>query len=84
MELATHTPFVPQGVPPVSGRPTRFGASHPFQGVPPVSGRATRFGACHPFRGVPPVSKPFELIAPKAVRPPRPADLSEVRQRSCW
>ena len=37
MELATHTPFVPQGVPPVS--------------------------------------KPFDLTAPKAVRPPSLRDL---------
>jgi len=36
MELATHTPFVPQGVPPVSS--------------------------------------PFDLITPKAVRPPRPVE----------
>ena len=43
MELATHTPFVPQGVPPVPR--------------------------------VPPVSKPFELTAPKAVRPPSLRDL---------
>jgi len=40
MELATHTPFVPQGVPPVS--------------------------------------KPFELIASKAVRPPGSVERSDT------